>query len=119
MRASFSGASGPAVAVSLMRWSLPYRALGACSDAGKVGEVLAPRRPLVLAEVADPGLGEPDQVARVEPHAVAVVAGSEHDVIAVEQPHVDGLGQRQRRADGRQRAGIERRELLRHLLLGG
>jgi hypothetical protein len=37
------------------------------SDLRQVGEALAPRRLLVPADVADPGLGQPHEIARVEP----------------------------------------------------
>ena len=87
-------------------------------DLRQVREVLAAWRAGVLADVADARLGEPQQLERVEPDRVPVVAAGAQHRVAVEQPDVDDLGQRQR-PDRRQRADVEVRERLLDLLLAG
>src|SRR5262245_38827872 len=69
---------------------------------------------VLRADVADARFGEADQVARVEPDRVAMVAAGAQDGAPVEQLDVDDLGQRQ---DRRKRADVEVGKPVRDLLL--
>ena len=72
---------------------------------------------VVLADVGDARLGESEQLARIEPHAVTMVARGAQDRVVVEQPGVDHL-RRRLGGERRHRADFELREPCGDLVLG-
>jgi hypothetical protein len=89
---------------------------GCSSYVWDVGEPVLAR--CVQADVGDARLGEPHQVARVQQHAMPMIAGRAQHAFVIQQPDVDhlrdGLG-----AERRQRADLEAREAARGLIFGG
>jgi hypothetical protein len=83
----------------------------------EVGEAMLAGR--VLADVGNARLGQAQQFARVEEHAMAMIAGGAHDPLAIENPDVHDLGQRDGAAERGQRADLEAGEGDLDLLLRG